>query len=44
LQPGTPQSPTKKDIYLVLKKSTLLKLFVKARLIDVGGELNEFEA
>jgi hypothetical protein len=44
LQPGTPQSPSKKDIYLVLKKSTLLKLFVKARLIEVGGELNEFEA
>lgn len=43
MQSGTPQSPTKKDIYLVLKKSTLLKLFVKARLIDVGGELNEFE-
>jgi hypothetical protein len=43
LQSAAPQSPTKKDIFLVLKKSTLLKLFVKARLIDVGGELNEFE-
>ena len=27
----------------MLKKSTLLKLFVKAKLFDIGNELNEFE-
>jgi hypothetical protein len=28
---------------MVLKKSTLIKVFVKARLFDTGNELNEFE-
>ena len=28
---------------MVLKKSTLIKVFVKARLFDIGNELNEFE-